>query len=48
MGVDHRRSDAPVTKKLLNGSDVVTIFKQVRCKRMPKRMAGVSLGKRGG
>jgi hypothetical protein len=39
MGVNHGRSHIPVPQELLHGPDVVAIFEQVGCKRMPERVA---------
>lgn len=39
MGVDHCRADVPVSQKFLDCPDVVAIFEQVGCKRMPQRVA---------
>jgi hypothetical protein len=48
MGIDHRRSDTPMSEQLLNGSDVIAVFKQVRRERMAERMVRGSLRKLGG
>jgi hypothetical protein len=36
MGVDHGRTDVPMTEKLLNRPDIVTIFKEMRGECMPE------------
>jgi hypothetical protein len=36
MGVDHGRTDAPMTEKLLNRPNVVAIFKEMRSECMPE------------
>jgi hypothetical protein len=38
MGVDHCRANVFMPQKLLNGSDVITGFKQMRGKRMAERV----------
>ncbi len=44
MRVDHGRSDISVTQQLLNRSDIVAVFQQVGCKRMPQRMTARRFG----
>src|SRR5437762_541853 len=39
MGVDHRGADIIMSKQFLNRSDVIPVFEQMCCKRMPQRMA---------
>ena len=39
MRVDHRRFDVAMPQQLLDGSNVRTVFEQVRGKRMAERMA---------
>lgn len=36
MGIDHRGANVAVAEQLLNRADVVTVFKQVRRKRVAK------------
>ena len=36
MCVDHLRADIAVPKKLLNRSDIVAVFEQMGCERMPR------------
>jgi hypothetical protein len=38
MGIDHRRTHVPVAKQLLDRTDVVAVFEQVRGKRVPQRI----------
>src|SRR5260370_18565639 len=44
MRVDHSRSDIFVTEELLDGADVVAVFKQVWREAVPKGMATARLG----
>ena len=43
MGVNHRRLDLIMAKKFLNGSDIITIFEQVRGKGMAECITGCPL-----
>lgn len=43
MGVDHGGSDITVSKKLLDGPDIVTGLKQMACKAVAKGMGRCSL-----
>jgi len=36
VSIDHRRAHILVTQQFLNGADVVTVFEQVGCKRVPE------------
>ena len=47
MGIQHRSFDVLVPEQFLNGSDVVAIFEQVCCKRMPEDVAARGHGKPG-
>jgi len=40
MGVDHRGADVVVAEEFLHGADVVAVFEQMRCERMPQRVSG--------
>jgi len=40
VGVDRRGADVVVTQEFLYGADVVAVFKEMRCERMPQRVAG--------
>ena len=40
VGIDHRGPNVLVPKKVLDGSDIVTVAEQVRGKRVAKRVAG--------
>jgi hypothetical protein len=44
MGVDHGRADIGMPQEFLNRADVVSVFKEVSRKRVPKRMRGRRLG----
>lgn len=47
MGVDHGGADILVPEQLLNGADVVTVFKQVGGKAVAKGVAGDRFGNAG-
>ncbi len=44
LGIGHRRLDVAVTQKLLDGSNVIAPFKQMRGKGMPEGVAAIELG----
>ena len=44
MGVNHRGAYITVTEEFLNRADVIPVFKQMRCKRMAKRVRACRLG----
>ncbi len=46
MSVDHCRADVPASQKFLDCPDIVAIFEQVSCKRMPERVAAGWLNNR--
>ena len=39
MSIDHRGADISVPQELLNGSNLIAIFREMRGKGVPKRMA---------
>ena len=43
MGIDHRRFDVTMAQKFLDGSNIVTEFKQVRGKRMDESSDPVTI-----
>ena len=47
MGINHRRRHVLVTEKFLHRANIVTIFQQVRGKRVPEGMAGDAFGQPG-
>ena len=47
VGINHRGAHISVPKQLLDGSDIVAIFKQMRRKRMAKRVRACRLGDTG-
>jgi hypothetical protein len=44
LGVDHRRRDISVPEQLLDSTDIVPVFRKVRRKRVPERVAARLLG----
>ena len=44
MGIDHGGPDIPVAEQFLYRTDVITILKEVRGKRMAESMTGSVLG----
>ncbi len=42
MRINHSRTDVSVTEQLLNGANVIAVFKEMRGEGVPKRVMAIS------